>query len=473
LNNNNFIEYEPDAETVDLIRRYEDVVHRKSNDYFDEDEFEMIIDHYLSLNKSKEAVAAADRGSAQYPYSSELKLRYADVLIIKGDSSQALQLLQHVEQMGVNDCDVHFLKARAYVQQGKFKEAEIDFAKSWQTEERVDERQRICLVAAGDYLEAREYNLAIRYFLQALERNPHHEQALNDVAYCYDRLDDFQNSVHYYERCLAVNPFNEAAWYNLGNVYSRNEEYEKALQAFDFSIAIEPNNAPVLFNRATTLIVLERFHDAIDSFNEFLVLEPNNAQGLCALAECYENLDCSTEALKHYTQAIGIDPQCADAYYGKGLILMEYRHYDVSLDYIYRALHIDSDNAEYYYGMGVLLLRINADHVAMQAFRRATDLDPYDMESWLILSELSGSTDLHHALEVLDEACIHNPDEPAIYFRKAALYYILKDTEACFATLEKALTIDPSGDDDFLTICPEAITDENVKALYSRYKKQI
>ena len=112
MNNNNFIEYEPDAETVDLIKRYENVVHRKSRDYFDEEEFEMIIDHYLSANKSKEAVAAADRGSAQYPYSSELKLRYADILIIRGDVTRALQLLQHVEQMGVNDSDVHFLKAR-------------------------------------------------------------------------------------------------------------------------------------------------------------------------------------------------------------------------------------------------------------------------------------------------------------------------------------------------------------------------
>jgi tetratricopeptide (TPR) repeat protein len=470
LNNNNFIEYEPDAETVNLIKRYENVVHRRSHDYFDEEEFEMIIDHYLSINKSKEAIAAADRGSAQYPYSSELKLRYADILIIRGDTVRALQLLQRVEQMGVNDSDIHFLKARAYVRQKKFKEAETYFEKSRQMEEREDEILRILFSAATDWIDAKEYQRAIACFRQLMEIDPQNEYVLNDIAYCYEQLDDLENAAQCYEQCIAINPFNEAAWYNLGNIYSIQEDYEKAIQAFDFSIAIDDHNAPALFNRATVLIQLERFRDAVDTFTEYLTIDPDNTQVLCTIAECYENMNDPAMALDFYTQALKIDPECADAYYGKGLILMDRQDYDKAFDYIALALHIDAENPEYYYGMGVLLLRIDANDMAMQAFLRAVHFDPSDTESWLILSELVGS-DLHRALAVLDRACAHNPNDPAIHFRKAALYFILNNKKACLASLEQALVIDASDDNDFLAICPEAMTDEDIKTLYSQYKK--
>jgi tetratricopeptide (TPR) repeat protein len=472
LNNNDFIEYEPDAETVDLIKRYENVVRRESRDYFDEEEFEMIIDHYLSINKSKEAVAAADRGSAQYPYSSELKLRYAEILIIRGSAVRALQLLQHVEQMGVSDSEVHFLKARAYIRQRKFKEAEIHFRKSWQMEEREEEMLRILFSAATDWIDAKEYQRAIGCFQQFLEVDPQNEYVLNDIAYCYERLDDLERSAHCYEQCIAINPFNETAWYNLGNIYSIQEDYEKAIQAYDFSITIDSYNGPALFNRATVLIHLERFHDAVNTFTEYLTIDPDNTEVLCTIAECYENMDNQATALNYYAQALEIDLECADAYYGKGLILMDRQDYDQAFDCIATALHIDAENAEYYYGLGVLLLRIDASDMARQAFLRAVQIDPSDTESWLILSELVGS-DLHRALGVLNRAGIHNPDDPAIHFRKAALYFILKDKEACLASLERALAIDPSDDNDFLAICPEAMTHDDIKILYSRYKKQV
>jgi tetratricopeptide (TPR) repeat protein len=472
LSNNNFIEYEPDAETVNLIRRYENVLRRKSRDYFDEEEFEMIIDHYLSTSKWKEAVAAADRGSAQYPYSSELKLRYADILIIRGDAARALQMLRHVEQMGVNDSDIHFLKARAYIRQKKFKEAEVHIEKSRQMEERKDEILRILFSAANDWIDAKEYRRAIGCCRQLLGIDPQNEYVLHDMAYCYEQLDDLENAACCYEQCIEVNPFNEAAWYNLGNIYSILEDYEKAIQAFDFSIAIDNCNGPALFNRATVLIQMERFSDAVDTFTEYLTIDPDNAQVLCAMAECYENMDNPAMALDYYAQALKIDPECADAYYGKGLILMDRQDYDEALNHMSMALHIDAENPEYYYGLGVLLLRVNANDMATQAFLRAVHYDPSDTESWIILSELVGP-DLHRALGVLNRACLYNPNDAAIYFRKAALYFILDNKKACLASLERALAINPSDDNDFLAICPEAMTHDDIKTLYSQYKKQI
>jgi tetratricopeptide (TPR) repeat protein len=470
LNNHNFIEYEPDAETVDLIRRYENAVQKRSKDYFDEEEFEAIIDHYLNINKSVEAITAVDRASKQYPYSTDLKLRHADILIVKGDASRALQILQTAEQMDGCSGDVLFLKGRAYVKLGNFNAANECFEKGWQAEDDDEEREWKCFISAGDWIDVKEYKLAIHCFKKIIDNNPEHEQALNDIAYCYDRLGDSQTAIQYYNDCIAVNPFSDAAWYNLGNVHNSHERYEEALQAFDFAIAVNPQNSSALYNRAATLIELERFSDAIESFKEYMQFDINNAQALCAIAECYENINAPAKALKYYMSAIKIDPECADAYYGKGLIMIDRTHYDAALECLHRAICI-KPKAEYFYGMGVLMLRINADDVALMAFRRSAELDPYDIESWLIVSELVGSTDLRGALGVLDEAHVHNPHKVVVFFRKAALYYILKDKKSCLASLEQALKLSGETDsDDFLTICPEAVKDKRIKALYARYK---
>jgi tetratricopeptide (TPR) repeat protein len=149
---------------------------------------------------------------------------------------------------------------------------------------------------------------------------------------------------------------------------------------------------------------------------------------------------------------------------------MDRQDYEQAFDCIATALHIDNENAEYYYGLGVLLLRIDAGDMARKVFLRVVQIDPSDTESWLILSELVGA-DLHRALGILNRAGTHNPDDPAIHFRKAALHFILEDKEACLASLERALAIDPSDDNDFLAICPEAMTHDDIKTLYSRYKK--
>jgi tetratricopeptide (TPR) repeat protein len=210
----------------------------------------------------------------------------------------------------------------------------------------------------------------------------------------------------------------------------------------------------------------------VDTFTEYLAIDPDNVQALCAIAECYENMNDPELALDYYTRAIKADPECPDAYYGKSLILMERHDYDLAIGFASCALRLDPENAEYYYGLGAILLRIDDNELAAQAFWRAVRLDPFDTESWLILSELAGQVDLYRALSILELACMHNPDESTIHFRKAALFFILKNKKACLASLEQALSIDPLSNDDFLAICPEAIMYEEIKTIYLQYKKQ-
>lgn len=470
LNSNNYIEYKPDAETVSLVKRYERVINRQSSDYFDEEEFEMIIDHYLNLNNIEEAMGAADRGSTQYPYSSELKLYYAGVLVIQGQALRAFQILTQVEQMGVNDSGIHFLKARVYVQLGKVRDALPCFDKCLQLEEQSDEREKIRLVVANSLIDAQEYMLALRYLNQALKSAPQNESILCDIAYCYEQLNDMESSKKYNEQCISINPFNELAWYNLGTIFDRMQDYEKALQAFEFTLAVNDNNTSALFNKATMFIRMERFQEAIDSFYEFLNFEPDNVPALCAIAECYEGINHQESAFLYYSQVLEIDPEYPDAWYGKGILLMNRQEYEQSFAHMQSALRIDPENAEYYYGLGVLFLRMHDESMAVQSFKHAVALNPHDTESWLILAELATSTGFAEALEILRQAYNYNPAVASISFKMAAVHFTLKEMDMCLACLSRALSMDES-DDEFLDICPTAINNEQIRELYAHHNK--
>ncbi|MFM9075512.1 MAG: hypothetical protein ACKORJ_08120, partial [Bacteroidota bacterium] len=60
------------ADEDELVKRYEAMLRNKERTFFDLDEFETIIDHYIEANKNKRALTAVELAVEQYPFSSEL-----------------------------------------------------------------------------------------------------------------------------------------------------------------------------------------------------------------------------------------------------------------------------------------------------------------------------------------------------------------------------------------------------------------
>ena len=74
--------YREDREQIkELLKQYENLKNGSNNSFIEEDSFEKIVNYYQEKDDLVRAMEAAETGSEQYPYSSLLLIKQADILI--------------------------------------------------------------------------------------------------------------------------------------------------------------------------------------------------------------------------------------------------------------------------------------------------------------------------------------------------------------------------------------------------------
>jgi tetratricopeptide (TPR) repeat protein len=345
------------AEVAALVRRYENMVKHNRTDYFDEEEYETIVEHYLLENKLSEALRVADCGNRQHPFSDDMKLCYASVLLEKKEASQALKLLQKMQAEGVNDAELSFLTGTAYMQMDNITEAVAYFDRCVQQTDEEEDLLSLLLNVATDLMEKQEYAAALKYIKTALELAPGDPEAINAVAFCHERLNNLDESLYYYEKYVKEEPFNDNVWYNIGTVYARKNDYRQAIQAFNFAITLNDKQASAYYNLANTYMQLKKYTEAVQTFQTFLKLEPDNSAAYVAMAKCCEKLHRPKEALAAYREAIIFDDNFAEAHHGLAVAYANTDKWEQALQHMYKAAIIDPGCLEYWLQLGAILLQ--------------------------------------------------------------------------------------------------------------------
>ena len=78
-------------ELKELLQQFDNLKTGKINSFIEEDSFERIIDYFDEKEQLNQALEAAEYGIQQYPYSSTLLLKKADLLIALKQYTAALQ----------------------------------------------------------------------------------------------------------------------------------------------------------------------------------------------------------------------------------------------------------------------------------------------------------------------------------------------------------------------------------------------
>src|SRR5476651_1351142 len=108
--------YREDREELkELLRQYQNLKHGRQHSFIEEDAFERIIDHFDEKDNLPEALEAAETGLEQFPYSSQLMIKKADLLLASRKYHQALEILETAELFDSNDINLYILKTDAYL----------------------------------------------------------------------------------------------------------------------------------------------------------------------------------------------------------------------------------------------------------------------------------------------------------------------------------------------------------------------
>lgn len=444
---------ETSGDTQEVIRRFESMLKSNSRYYFDVFEFEKIIDHYLDIRNAQGAGLAAEIAREQHPYSSELQLKHAEILIADAKYQEAETLLNLLSQIELNNSDVLLLFGKLFMAQKWAIKANKYFQQLLALN--LENRSQVLESISEMYLEAGDTKLALSYLEIAIAEDPENENMWFDIAYCYDREGQVNLAITAYTRYLNYDPFNDNAWYNLGLLYSREEDHEKALDAFEYCLAIVPEIPIYLLSLAHTLAALEQYPKAIEIFKDLLVEDPENVNALCSIGECYEKFTDYTQAAEYYEKTLVLDSENAEAYYGLAVISMEQGRYFESMSMVTLALKYDDSNPEFWFGLGKVHHKLGAIEEAIKAYEKALVLDENDVDSisglaYLYLEQKDEERALQHFLR-----CIEIDDDVEFLLQAAIIEFHKDQKDIAKEHLQKAISLDSEAGVDFFNENPE------------------
>ena len=108
--------YRQDREEMrELLKQYTNLKEGKFPSFLEEESFESIIDYFDEKDDMASAIEAVGYGISQYPYSSMLKVKNADLLIATRQYRQALDILEKAEILDSTDINIYILKTDAYL----------------------------------------------------------------------------------------------------------------------------------------------------------------------------------------------------------------------------------------------------------------------------------------------------------------------------------------------------------------------
>ena len=457
-----------DMELTSNLKRFEAMRANGGFSYFDIDEYVNIINYYLDNDQLKKAMDACKTGLKVHPGTPELKLKYAQLLVGRGQSAEAMILLKQIKTILKGNHEFHMTLAMAKILTGDEKEAirYFDYALNLCEGEEKEE----VFFNIGESLEnSGFYEIALSYYKKAQLAFPDNEEFLFRAAFCYDRVNNLAESIHYYNLYLDKNPFSENGWYNLGIIHNKAGEFEKAIDAYEYAIALDDDHFDALFNKANTLANWEKYDEAIAIYNEYLALYPGSLIALYYLGECYLQLEQPERAENYFDQIITSFPEFADAWYGKGLVYEAYEKYNEAIEALKKAVQIDKEHNDAWFSLGKLYAIVQKNDESFEAYRNAVSLNHSDVEAWInyaLVADLMGKPEL--SLEIILQAMGYAPDEVDLMYAHAAYLFKNNQKELSFNWFEKAVLLAPGQQSIYFTIIPE---NENLPEIQSIINK--
>ncbi|MBL7984143.1 MAG: hypothetical protein JNM91_04055, partial [Flavobacteriales bacterium] len=108
-------------EQIACVKRYEVMAGSGQTGFFDVEEFELIIDHYLCNNEARKAQLVLDQAKAQHPESVDLTFCEALVHMAMGRLNKGLEILDGLEKVEPFNEEIHLHKASIYSQQRNYR----------------------------------------------------------------------------------------------------------------------------------------------------------------------------------------------------------------------------------------------------------------------------------------------------------------------------------------------------------------
>ncbi len=417
----------------------------KTNDilFFDSDEFENIIHHYLENGKISRAKRAIKFGLQQHPSSINLKLFEVETLILENNFKKADEILAYLHNLEPTNEEIYIQKANVLSKQDKHKEAIETLLIAIELSNTPDSDSDLYALIGMEYLFIDAFENAITYFKKCLEIDHTDYSALHNIIYCFDFLEKNQEAVSFLTAFLDKNPYCEVAWHQLGQQYVALKKYKKAYTAFDFAIIADDTFVGAYIEKGKILEKQKKYEAAIENYKITLALEDPTSYALLRIGHCYDKLKNDELALHFYTKTVEEDPLLDKGWIAITKFYMKRLDYENALSFSNKSVSIDPENVAYWKLYATVNKRLNYLEEAEYAFKRVLDLGNFELETWLHRTDiLIALKEYQTAIFNLIQALEFFPENAEIEYRLSGLYFKTKHIQKGCFHLKNGLCLD-------------------------------
>ncbi|MES2005673.1 MAG: tetratricopeptide repeat protein [Bacteroidota bacterium] len=464
--------YREDREELkELLRQYQNLKNGRSHSFLEEDAFERIIDHFDEKDDIPEALEAADTGLSQFPYSSQLMIKKADLLLATRKYREALDILEVAELYDSSDLNLYILKTDAYLALDQQAQA-VDLLESalnlFEGEEKID----LLFELADVYDDYEEFDKVFDCLKLVLEAEPNNEEALYKICFWTDFTGRNEESIRLHQQIIEEFPFSELAWFNLAAAYQGLKLYEKSIDAYQYAVAIDEKFDYAYRNMGDAYLRLRKYREAIEVLEKVLELTRPEDVIYEAIGHCYHRMENYAQARFHYKKAVHLNPDDSKLHYKIAVTYMLEEQWQPAIKQLENAMRIQRTIPEYNLAMGECKMHLNQYKDAIQYFGAVVQHKPKNVAGWEALIRcLIKAEFFAEAIEQCVAAMKATDGKPVFLFYYSTILFALGKSKDALLKLEMAMEKAPRLLKKFIELNPSILQNNQVVDILARYKK--
>jgi len=464
--------YREDREELkELLRQYENLKSGHSHSFIEEDDFERIIDYYDEREDLAEALIAVETGLEQFPYSSQLMIRKADILLANRKYREALDILETAELYDSNDVNLFILKTDAYLALDQQQNA-VELLETALQQFEGEERLELLFELADVYDDYEEFDKVFDCLKLILEEDPNNEEALYKICFWTDFTGRNEESIKLHQGIIDEFPYNEIAWFNLAAAYQGLKLYEKAIDAYQYAIAIEEKFDYAYRNMGDAYLRLRKYKEAIEVLEKVLELSRPEDVIYEAIGHCYHRMGKYAQARFNYKKASHLNPDDSKLHYKVATTYMLEEQWQSAIKHLENAMRIHRNAPEYNLAMGECMMNLNRIKEAIQYFGNVVRTKPKNQAGWEALIRCLIKAGFY---EEAGEQCLvalKSTDSKSIFtFYYSSVLFFLGKTKEALLQLERGMTQAPRLLKKLIELNPAILQNNQVVDIIARYKK--
>ena len=443
------------------IARFELMLQSNRVYFFDATEFEEIIQFYIDSGSLRLAYKALEIGENQHPGNSGLKLLYVELMLLNNQYKEAEDVIDKLREMEPFNEYVYIHKAVILSKTKRHQEAISFLTKGL---EYCESQAEFHSMLAMEYLFLDSYIMAKEHFIKCLEEDPKDTQALYNLIYCFESLENPDGAIEFLNDYLEADPFSEIAWHQLGRQYSSKGLLKQALSSHEFAVICDSGFIGAYFEIGKTLEKMKRYNEAILAYELTLSIAEPTAFALFHIGQCHIELDNTKLAIHYFKRTLKEDPLYEKAWIALIDLYSKNKDFEKALYYAKRSIQIDNVNVSTWKRYAQINFILGFLEEADLGFTECVNLGNYEVDTWVKWADvLKEMDDYPKAIEILQHGLEFHPESSVINFRIGGIYLLSSQSIEASFYLKNAYKSDAKQLSHFYETFPEFKSSSFVK----------